>query len=135
MADCIQLRGIKIHAFCGVLEQEQKQRQVFEIDMDIEADQRQASKSDDLNYTVDYGPLCDCILNIADSHRFNLLESMAQFIVDELFSIDEKIDAISITLKKLHPPIDVEIASTAVSIYRKRPVVGPAGLEPATERL
>ena len=120
MADLVQLRGIRVMGYCGTLPEEQENRQEFEIDLDLEADQTRAGQTDDLADAVDYGPLCEAIAVIAEHERFFLIEKMAQRIVDQLFESDSKIDAMTITLRKLNPPVEVAINTAAVHIHRTR---------------
>jgi dihydroneopterin aldolase len=120
MSDKIQLRSLRILAHCGAYKEEKERLQPFEIDLDIKYDQSIAGKSDNLNDAVDYEPLCEAILDIAASEEFNLIEAMAQRFVDALFITDAKIKAISITLNKLRPPLQVDILSAGVKIKRER---------------
>ncbi len=53
MDDRIELRGLRVSAFCGVLPEEKARRQPFEVDLDVHADLSTASASDDLADTID----------------------------------------------------------------------------------
>lgn len=120
MKDTVELRGIRVLAHCGVTLEERDVRQTIEIDLDLEADQYQAGQSDDLCDAIDYEPLCNAIEEIAETRSFALIEKMAQTIVDEILEQDERIDAVTITLRKIVPPVHVEIATAAVKIRRSR---------------
>lgn len=120
MADVVQIKGLKFRAVCGAFPEEQLSPQPFEIDLDLEADQVTPANSDNLSDAIDYGPICDSIVKIGANQKFALIESMAQRIVDELFAVDPKIDAISVTLKKLQPAMEVELSYSAVTIRRVR---------------
>ena len=120
MADLVQLRGIRVMGYCGTLPEEQENRQEFEIDLDLEADQTRAGQTDELADAVDYAPLCEVIAAIAEHERFFLIEKMAQRVVNQLFEADSKIDAITITLRKLNPPVEITIGSASVKIQRMR---------------
>ncbi len=120
MQDVVELRGIRVLANCGVTLEERDVRQTIEIDLDIEADQHKAGHSDDLDDAIDYEPLCDAIEVIAEHNSFALIEKMAQTIVDKLFDVNTSISAMTITLKKLTPPVHVEINTAAVKIRRTR---------------
>lgn len=120
MTDTVQLRSIRVMAICGDLPEEQLNKQEFEIDMDLYADQTKPAISDDLNDAIDYTPICEAITNISDSEKFRLIERFAQRIVDATFEIDNCIEKIEITLKKLNPPVDIKIGYAAVHIVRSR---------------
>lgn len=120
MPDLVQLRGIRFLARCGATVEERSRFQPMEIDLDLEADQSAAGRSDDLNDAVDYEPICDSILKIAASEQFSLIEKMGQSIVDSILKSDQKIEAVEITLKKLRPPVQADLAYAAVKIRRTR---------------
>ena len=50
-----------------------------------------------------------------------LLERVAERIADELLGADDRIEATTVTVRKLRPPIPVDVATTAVTITRRRP--------------
>ncbi len=85
-ADIIELRGLRVLAFCGVLPEEVERRQPFEIDIDVHADLRAAGRSDDLGDTIDYGSLCAAVSELADIGRFSLLERFAQEVADTVLA-------------------------------------------------
>ena len=120
MPDQVQLRGLKILAHCGAYEVERVKLQPFEIDLDIESDQTHSGQSDSLIDAIDYELICEAILSLANKEEFSLLERMAQRILDILFETDKKIDGISITLKKVRPPLQADITTAGVCIYRSR---------------
>lgn len=120
MADIVQIRRLRFDAICGVFPEEQLAPQPFEIDLDLEGDQSRAASSDDIADAIDYGTICDAATRIGANEKFSLLEAMAQRIVDTLFIVDPKIDAIAITLRKLQPPMNAKVSNCAVKIRRVR---------------
>ena len=57
--DRLTVRGIAIHGHHGVFDFERRDGQEFVIDLVLGMDTRPASRSDDLQDTVDYGTLVD----------------------------------------------------------------------------
>ena len=53
MTDAIELRSLRVLAFCGILPEEVERRQPFEIDVDVHVDLTAAGTSDDLTQTID----------------------------------------------------------------------------------
>ena len=106
----VQLRGIKVQAHCGATDLERNVLQPFEIDIDLEADQTKAGISDDLTDAINYAPVCELIVKIVDENKFSLMEKFAQVLVA----------GVVVKIKKLEPPVDVEINSAGVSIRRIR---------------
>jgi FolB domain-containing protein len=119
VADLIELRGLRVMALCGVLPEEQVRKQPFELDVSIETDLRAAGVSDDLADTIDYGALVEGIGEIADGARFALLERFAHDVAELALGHPEA-TAVTVTIRKLRPPVARDLASSGVSIRRLR---------------
>ncbi|MEC7828809.1 MAG: dihydroneopterin aldolase [Actinomycetota bacterium] len=116
-SDCIQLRGLRVLCIVGVLPEERERPQPIELDIDIYTDLSAAGKSDDLADTVDYGAAAEAVTEICLSSKAQLLEHLAQRIADQLLLLTP-VSAVDITIKKIRPPIPVDINSTAVQVVR-----------------
>ena len=116
-SDCIQLRGLRVVCIVGVLPEERERPQPIELDIDIYTDLSIAGKSDDLADTVDYGAAAESVSEICLSSQAQLLEHLAQRIADQLLLLTP-VSAVAITIKKIRPPIPVDINSTAVQVVR-----------------
>ena len=117
--DRIELRGLRVTATHGVLPEEQSRAQPFELDLDIEADLSAAGASDSLDDTVDYGALAEAAARVVTGERYALLERVAQHVAEELLH-DERVHAVTVTIRKLRPPVPVDLASAAVRVTRRR---------------
>ena len=119
MADRIELRGLRVTATHGVLPEEQTRAQPFELDIDIEADLRAAGASDALEDTVDYGALAETAARVVSAERHALLERVAERVATEVLR-DDRVHSVTVAIKKLRPPVPVDLASAAVRIIRSR---------------
>ncbi len=119
MTDTIELRGLRVLAFCGILPEEVERRQPFEIDVDVDLDLSAAGVSDDLSNTIDYGGLVAQIQALADDVRYGLLERFASEIAAEVLSHDNA-TATRVTVRKLRPPVPQDLASSGVTVRRER---------------
>ncbi|MEL7156262.1 MAG: dihydroneopterin aldolase [Actinomycetota bacterium] len=119
LADCVQIRGLRIVTYCGVLQQEQDQRQPFRFDIDIYTDLRRAGATDELDHTVNYGAVTDELVERLHEERFLLVERMAQRASD-LIMANELVDEVTVTVAKLRPPIAADVDTTGVRIHRRR---------------
>ena len=117
MSDRIELRGLRVTATCGVLPVEKAQRQPFEVDLDVHADLSTASISDDLSDTVDYGRLTGLVANISDGESFDLLERFAGRLAEAVLDI-AGVAAVTVTVRKLRPPVPEDLATSGVRIHR-----------------
>ena len=118
--DVIQLRGLRVTGTHGVLPEEQSRTQPFEIDLDVEADLRAAGISDDLGETVDYGALAEAAARVVASERHALLERVAERVAEEVLA-DARAVSVTVTVRKLRPPVAVDLDHAAVRITRARP--------------
>lgn len=119
----IQLRGIRVMGTHGVLPEEQARPQPFEVDLDVEAGLALdvAADSDDLNDTVDYGAVAEAVLRIVGTERHQLIERLAARIADATLAEDDRITAVTVTVRKLRPPVPVLMDSAGVRLTRRRP--------------
>lgn len=117
--DCIQVRGLELLVYCGVLPEEQARRQPFEFDLDIELDMGEAGRTDDLAATVDYGELSNRLAELLHEERFQLLERMATRVAEVALE-NERVQAVTVSARKLRPPVAQHIDTTGVRIRRVR---------------
>ena len=59
---------------------------------------------------------------VAGEHH-QLLERLAARIADAVLALDPRIDSVTVTVRKLRPPVPVDLASAAVTITRPQPTV------------
>jgi len=117
MGDRIIVRGIRALGIHGVLAEEQVRPQPFEIDVELSVDLRAAGSSDDLADTVDYGLLTGAVARVVTNERHQLLERMAERVA-EVCRQDNRVTGVTVTVRKLHPPIDVLVDHVAVQVHR-----------------
>lgn len=127
--DVIELRGLRVVGVVGVLAEERVRAQPLELDVDLEVDLTAAGVADDLDATVDYGEVCDRLAAVAASSRPQLLERLAADLAVEALAVDPSIDAVTVAVRKLRPPVPHDLASSGVRIRRTRTALsaGAAG--------
>jgi dihydroneopterin aldolase len=119
MGDCLQLRALRAVGTHGVLPEERQRAQPFEVDLDIDADLRRAGQSDDLADTIDYGAVSEAVAAIVGGPHADLLEHLAQRIANKVLDVaGPRAESVTVTLRKLRPPVPVDMASAAVRITR-----------------
>ena len=119
MADRIELRGLRLVGFCGVLPEERERAQPLEIDIDLELDMSRAGQSDDLADTVDYGAICADVERVVTGERFSLLERLAECVAQSCLA-HERVEAASVSVRKLRPPVAQQLETSGVSLVRPR---------------
>ncbi len=119
MGDQIQLRGLRVLGTHGVLPEEKDRAQPFELDLDLTVDLTAAGRSDRLDDTVDYGGVADTAAAIVSAGRsFELLEALAAAVAEATLAADSRITSVSVSLRKLQPPLAVDIGTVGVRITR-----------------
>jgi dihydroneopterin aldolase len=117
--DLIQLRGLRAVGICGALPEEQARPQPFEVDLDVEADLTVAGASDRLDDTLDYGALAAVVERVITTERFTLLERLAARLAEVVLA-DPRALAVTVTVRKLRPPVPQHLETSGVSIRRVR---------------
>ena len=116
--DRILLRGLRVVGTHGVLAEEQSRAQPFEVDLDLAADLALAGETDALGDTVDYGAVVAAVEMVVAGERHRLLERLATRIADDVRALDDRITSVTVTVRKLRPPLPVDLASAGVTITR-----------------
>jgi 7,8-dihydroneopterin aldolase/epimerase/oxygenase len=119
--DRIQLRGLRVVGTHGVLPEEKSRAQPFELDLDLSVDLALAATSDSLSDTVNYAEIADSASAIvAGATSYDLLEALAGAIAAATLASDLRITAVTVSLRKLQPPLAMDIASVGVRITRRQ---------------
>lgn len=119
MPDRIELRGLTVRGHHGVFEHEKREGQDFVIDIVVRTDLRKAGDSDDLADTLDYGALARQAADIVSGPPFNLIETVAARIADDVMR-DERVHSVEVTVHKPAAPIPLNFRDVAVVVARER---------------
>ena len=117
--DVLELRGLRVMGVHGALAEEQSRAQPFEVDVDVEADLSVAGRSDDLDDTIDYGAVVASVERVVAAEHHQLLERLAERIAEEVLA-DERVTAVTVSIRKLRPPVPQDLATSGVRITRHR---------------
>jgi dihydroneopterin aldolase len=115
--DTIILSGLRALGAHGVLPEEQSRAQPFEIDVELAVDLAPAGRSDALSDTIDYDGLAARVVQIVEAGGLSLLEALADRIA-AVCRADPRVTAVTVTVKKLRPPVPVDVDHVAVRIER-----------------
>ena len=118
--DRIELRGLRALGVHGVLPEERDRPQPFEVDLDLELDLSRAGRSDDLADTADYGAVSVAVADAIGGDHADLLEHLAERIVRSALAAAPLADAVTVTVRKLRPPVPVPLGTAGVTIRRTR---------------
>lgn len=118
MSDLIELKGIWGFGYHGVFDHEAKNGQDFFVDVSMYCDLSQASRTDDLTDTVDYGAITDLVVQEITGERVQLNEKLAGRIAEKIKSTYPRVENISVTVHKPKAPVSSEVADISVTINR-----------------
>ncbi len=118
--DEIRLIGLRAFAHHGVFEHERENGQEFIVDVTVMLDLDLAADSDDLSKTIHYGVLAEQVVAAVQSSPVDLIETVAQRVVDVVFGF-EAAQTTRVTVHKPNAPITVPFADVTVTLTRSRP--------------
>ena len=80
----IELQGIELHGFHGVLDDERRDGQRFLVDLELDLADETAAASDAIEDAVDYRDVVETIVAVSDGRAYHLLEAFAAAIAAAL---------------------------------------------------
>ena len=110
----LELQGLELHGFHGVLDEERREGQRFLFDVVLELDEPAADRIED---TLDYRLVAACVREVSDTKRFDLLESLAAAVADELVSRFGPRRA-RVRVSKPDVRLDLPVEHSAVTVER-----------------
>lgn len=118
--DYIYLNGMSFFAYHGAFAEEKKLGQRFIIDLRLGLSLQQAGETDDLAMTVHYGEVYELIKRVMSEKSYDLIESVAEKIAQEILIDFPLVQEVSIFLKKPEVPIPGILDYAAIELKRKR---------------
>lgn len=115
----IRIEGMSFYAFHGCFDEEQAIGTRFRVDLALDVDARRAEQSDDLNDTVNYADVYQ-VVNREMSRPSHLLEHVAHRIATAVLQSYDLVEAVTVKVSKLNPPLGGQMDAVSVEINRKR---------------
>lgn len=115
----IFIKGLKIFAYHGAIEQEHTTGAYYIIDVQISTDFSQSIKSDSLSGTINYAEVHD-IIKREMSIPSQLIEHVAGRIISSIFKHEDKAKAIRLSITKQNPPMGADCIGAGIEIYTER---------------
>ena len=103
----------------GGLPEEALRPQPFEVDLELLVDLRPAGRTDELAATIDYAELCEAARAVIEGPHALLLEHLAEKVAERALAVAHgRAQGVVVTVRKLRPPVPVELATAAVRVHR-----------------
>lgn len=112
----IEIAGLEVFAHHGVYDYERRDGQPFLFDVRLVCPAA-AERSDRLEDAIDYGAVCNRVVELAGGGPYNLLERLAAVIADDLM---ERFAAssVTVTVHKPQAPIGHPFRDVSVTVQR-----------------
>jgi 7,8-dihydroneopterin aldolase/epimerase/oxygenase len=114
----IEITGLSLYTHHGVsaAEREVGQRLVFDIRLDV--GETDATVTDEIDDTVDYGEVCQLVALIAQQRQHKTLERLCSTIADRLLA-DYDLEGVWVKAAKPEPPIPLPVDEVSVEVWRE----------------
>ena len=110
----VELEGLEVFGRHGVLDEERREGQTFLFDVRLEVGD--AARSDRIEDAVDYREVADCVREVSDSRRFDLLEALAASVAETILDRFQ-VDHVRVRVRK-PSPAGVPAAFAAATVER-----------------
>ena len=82
----IELFGIELRGFHGVLAHERREGQRFLVDLELDLADSTAAETDRIEDAVDYRDVVATVVEVSDGRAYHLLEALASALADALLA-------------------------------------------------
>ena len=114
----IEINGLSLYTHHGVTAAEREVGQRLLIDLKLEVGEVDATVTDLVEDTVDYGEVCNVVALVAQQRSYKTLERLGAAIADRLLA-DFAIEAVEVKCTKPEPPIALPVEDVAVTVWRE----------------
>jgi dihydroneopterin aldolase len=118
--DRISLVNLRFLGHHGDMPEEREAKQPFEVDLIVHLDLSAAAASDDLDETVDYGPLAELVRRVVEERSYRLIEALAGAIAAEVLAAAARVDEVEVRVRKPHAPLRVSFETVEATVVRRR---------------
>jgi 7,8-dihydroneopterin aldolase/epimerase/oxygenase len=120
MSDAVFIKGLALHAYHGVMQHEAKVGQTFKLDLVLDIDLAEASRTDMLKHTVSYDMVTKTATEAFCARRYRLVEAAAGAVADAVLDRYPQVCRVRVTVHKPHAPITATFDDVGVVIERER---------------
>lgn len=116
--DSVRVVDLRVRTRVGVGDEERTKPQTVLVSIEVFRDLQEASTTDDLEATVDYGTLVPEVAKLIEQTEARLLERLA----GDVASLIERwpgVTGVTVEIAKESPPLDEEVGRVSVRIERR----------------
>lgn len=116
--DKIHIKNLEVFARHGVFPEENVLGQKFVVSAVLYTSTREAGRTDDLAKSIHYGEVSRFITEFMEQNTFQLLETAAERLAEELLLNTERLEKIRLEIKKPWAPVGLPLETVSVEIER-----------------
>ena len=114
----IEITGLSLYTHHGVSEAEREVGQRLVLDLRLDVGESDATVTDSIEDTVDYGEVCQLVALIAQQRSHKTLERLCSTIADRLLA-DYELEGVWVKATKPEPPIALAVDEVSIEIWRE----------------
>jgi dihydroneopterin aldolase len=114
----IEITGLSLYTHHGVSEAEREVGQRLMLDLRLEVGETDATVTDRIEDTVDYGEVCQVVWLVAQQRSHHTLERLCSVIADRLLA-DYELEGVWVKITKPEPPIALPVQEVSVEVWRE----------------
>lgn len=114
----IEVTGLSLYTHHGVTAAEREIGQRLVLDLRLEVGECDATVTDMVQDTVDYGEVCNVVALVAQQRSYKTLERLCSAIADRLLA-DFAADEVWVKASKPEPPIALPVSEVSVEVWRQ----------------
>ena len=114
----IEITGLSLYTHHGVSAAEREVGQRLVLDLRLEVGECDATVTDMVDDTVDYGSVCERVALVAQQRSYKTLERLCSAIADRLLA-DYAAVEVWVKAAKPEPPIPLPVESVSVEVWRQ----------------
>jgi dihydroneopterin aldolase len=115
----IEVSGLSLYTHHGVSAAEREIGQRLLIDLRLEVGDVDATVTDLVEDTIDYGEVCNQVALVAQQRSYKTLERLCSAIADRLLDAWDA-DEVWVKASKPEPPIALPVSDVSVEVWRQR---------------
>ncbi len=117
--DIIRLKNMVFYGYHGVHKSENSLGGKFAVDLELYRPLRKAGRSDSLKDTIDYQSIYGTVEKFTKTHKFYLIEALAEAIAKEIIE-NYLIEKLIIRVRKPNAPVQGVLDEVEVELRRTR---------------
>ncbi len=114
----IEISGLSLYTHHGVSAAEREIGQRLLIDLRLDVGETDATVTDRIEDTIDYGEVCQLVALVAQQRSYRTLERLCSAIADRLLS-DFELEGVWVKASKPEPPIPLSVEDVSVEVWRE----------------